>query len=81
MSREAFHKYWRERHGPLFSPFAKQFRVVRYAQTVRLADTKLDKVLSDARGTKVVGLRWNGRNLVGGYPLRTGTGLTLRTTR
>ena len=49
MSREEFHRYWRERHGPLVRRHAATLRIQRYVQ-LHSCDDPLNDVLRASRG-------------------------------
>lgn len=49
LSREEFHDYWLNRHGPLFQQHAKDYRALRYVQSHTLA-TPLNAAIRASRG-------------------------------
>src|SRR5690554_2695133 len=49
LSREEFHRYWREQHGPLVRRHAETLRIRRYFQ-VHTLDTALNASLRESRG-------------------------------
>ena len=49
LSAEAFHRYWREKHGPLAQKKLPALRVKRYVQTHTI-DTPFNEVLRESRG-------------------------------
>ena len=52
LTRDQFHDYWLNQHGPLFSRFAATYRAVRYVQSHTLA-TPLNEAVRRARGMGV----------------------------
>ena len=51
LSREEFHKYWLEQHGPLVRKYAHSLRARRYVQSHTL-DTPLNDAAQQPRGTQ-----------------------------
>jgi uncharacterized protein (TIGR02118 family) len=51
MTREEFHRYWREQHAPLVKRHADALHIRRYVQ-VRARDTDLDETIAGARGSE-----------------------------
>lgn len=49
LSTEAFHRYWREKHGPLARKHLPALRVKRYVQT-HTVDTPFNEILRESRG-------------------------------
>jgi uncharacterized protein (TIGR02118 family) len=51
MSREDFHRYWRDQHGPLVQRHAATLHIRRYVQ-VYLHETYLNEAVAAARGSQ-----------------------------
>ena len=51
MTREEFHRYWREQHAPLVKRHADALHIRRYVQ-VSARDTDLDETIAGARGSE-----------------------------
>ena len=49
VSREEFHRYWRDEHAPLVKSFAEALHASRYVQSHTL-DTPINDVLVESRG-------------------------------
>ena len=45
LSREEFHRYWRESHAPLVAERAKVLRIARYVQHHTLSDPALIPIM------------------------------------
>ena len=51
MTREDFHRYWREEHAPLVQRHAEILHIRRYVQTP-ISDTEFNEALAGLRGSE-----------------------------